>query len=37
MSAIRINGMEQLQQLLKEMPDNVQRKVAVAGVRIAGS
>ncbi len=36
-SAIRIDGLEQLNAILKEMPDNVQRKVAVAGVRIAGS
>jgi hypothetical protein len=36
-AAIRIDGLEQLNKILKEMPDNVQRKVAVAGVRIAGS
>jgi hypothetical protein len=35
--AIRIDGMEQLQKLLQEMPASIQQKVAVAGVRIAGS
>lgn len=37
MSAIKIEGLEQLNAILKELPDNVQRKVAIAGVRIAGS
>ena len=36
-NAIQINGLEQLQKLMAELPDKVQRQVAVAGVRIAGS
>ena len=36
-NAMQINGLEQLQKLMAELPDKVQRQVAVAGVRIAGS
>ena len=36
-NAIQINGLEQLQKLMSELPDKVQKQVAVAGVRIAGS
>jgi len=37
MSVITIDGLEQLNAILKELPANIQKKVAVAGVRIAGS
>ncbi len=37
MSALTIDGLEQLNAILKELPANIQKKVAVAGVRIAGS